>query len=178
MMHKLPLVSVGIPTFNRVALLDRAIKCSVNQTYNNLEIIISDNASPGDEVESLVKSYMDKDKRIIFKKHTLNYGGEKNFEYLINKAKGKYFIFAGDDDIRSLDFIEKNLFFLERNIDYVASISPVRFENRDFDKYAMGDDSIDEDESADRVIHFLIGGMQMAGFILLLGGKNSKKYIL
>ena len=154
MEDKFPLISVGIPTFNRVALLNKAIKCVVSQTYENLEIIISDNATPGDEVESLVKSYMDKDKRIIFKKHTLNYGGEKNFEYLINKAKGKYFVFAGDDDIRSLDFIEKNLFFLERNIDYVASISPVRFENRDFDKYVMGDDSIDEDDSADRVIHF------------------------
>jgi glycosyltransferase involved in cell wall biosynthesis len=154
MMHKFPLVSVGIPTFNRVALLDEAIKCTVNQTYKNLEIIISDNATPGDEVEVLVKSYMDNDKRIIFKKHTLNHGGEKNFQYLINKAKGKYFLFAGDDDIRSLDFIEKNLFFLERNIDYVASISPVRFENRDFDKYVMGDDSIDEDDSADRVIRF------------------------
>jgi len=153
-MCKSPLVSVGIPTFNRVALLDQAIKCIVNQTYKNLEIIISDNATPGDEVESLVKSYMDKDKRIIFKKHTLNYGGEKNFEYLINKAQGKYFVFAGDDDIRSLDFIEKNLLFLERNIDYVASTSPVRFENRDFDKFVMGDDSIDEDDSADRVIHF------------------------
>jgi glycosyltransferase involved in cell wall biosynthesis len=153
-MCKSPLVSVGIPTFNRVALLDKAIKCTVNQTYKNLEIIISDNATPGDEVESLVKSYMDKDKRISFKKHTLNYGGLKNFEYLINKAKGKYFVFAGDDDVRSLDFIEKNLFFLERNIDYVASTSPVRFENRDFDKYVMGDDSIDEDDSADRVIHF------------------------
>jgi len=153
-MCKSPLVSVGIPTFNRVALLDQAIKCAVNQTYKNLEIIISDNATPGDEVESLVKSYMDKDKRIIFKKHTLNYGGEKNFEYLINKAQGKYFVFAGDDDIRSLDFIEKNLLFLERNIDYVASTSPVRFENRDFDKFVMGDDSIDEDDSADRVIHF------------------------
>jgi len=153
-MCKSPLVSVGIPTFNRVALLDQAIKCAVNQTYKNLEIIISDNATPGDEVESLVKSYMDKDKRIIFKKHTLNYGGEKNFEYLINKAQGKYFVFAGDDDIRSLDFIEKNLLFLERNIDYVASTSPVRFENRDFDKFVMGDDSLDEDDSADRVIHF------------------------
>jgi len=153
-MCKSPLVSVGIPTFNRVALLDQAIKCAVNQTYKNLEIIISDNATPGDEVESLVKSYMDKDKRIIFKKHTLNYGGEKNFEYLINKAQGKYFVFAGDDDIRSLDFIKKNLLFLERNIDYVASTSPVRFENRDFDKFVMGDDSLDEDDSADRVIHF------------------------
>ena len=153
-MCKPPLVSVGIPTFNRVALLDEAIKCTVNQTYKNLEIIISDNASPGDEVEALVKSYMDNDKRIVFKKHTINYGSEKNFHYLINEAKGKYFIFAGDDDVRSLDFIEKNLFFLECNVDYVASTSPVRFENRDFDKYAMGDDTIDEDDSADRIIHF------------------------
>ena len=41
MENKFPLISVGIPTFNRLALLDKAIKCTVNQTYKNLEIIMN-----------------------------------------------------------------------------------------------------------------------------------------
>ena len=116
MRNKIPLVSIGIPTYNRLDLLDEAIKCAVNQTYKNLEIIISDNNSPGKEVENLVKSYMDKDKRIIFKKHPINIAINENFKYVLSKAKGDYFLFAADDDVRSLDFIEKIIVFTKVRI--------------------------------------------------------------
>ena len=150
-----PLVSIGIPTYNRVDSLERAIKCAINQTYKNLEIIISDNATPGVDVEMLAKRYMKSDNRISFKKQTNNYGLEKNFQYLINEANGKYLLIAADDDIRSLDFVEKNVNFLENNNDYVASTSPVRFEDGVFDRFAMGDNSIDDQNEEDRIIHFL-----------------------
>ena len=41
----LPLVTVGIPTYNRPKGLERTLQCILNQTYANLEIIISDNCS-------------------------------------------------------------------------------------------------------------------------------------
>ena len=86
MCDKTPLVSIGIPTYNRVDLLDATIKCSVSQTYKNIEIIISDNDSPGNEVENLVKSYMKRDKRIVFKRQSKNIGPGENFKYLFNKS--------------------------------------------------------------------------------------------
>jgi len=43
-----PLVSVGVPTCNRAALLGRALKSLVAQDYPNLEIVVSDNASTDD----------------------------------------------------------------------------------------------------------------------------------
>ena len=155
MSNKIPLVSIGIPTYNRINLLDEAIKCAVNQTYKNLEIIISDNNSPGKEVENLVKSYMDKDKRIIFKKHPINIAINENFKYVLSKAKGDYFLFAADDDVRSLDFIEKNLEFLEANHDYIASTSPTKFENREFDKVKMGVESLDNEDPNKRILHLV-----------------------
>jgi glycosyltransferase involved in cell wall biosynthesis len=138
-----PLISIGIPTYNRVDLLDEAISCAVNQTYKNLEIIISDNASPGNEVEVLVKSYMDNDKRILFKKQSMNMGPGENFKYVLSKAKGDYFLLAADDDVRSLDFVEKNLEFLRANPDFIASTSPTRFKDGEFDSKKIGVNSLE-----------------------------------
>ena len=43
--RKPPLVSVGIPTFNRLIMLRRAVDSALSQDYPNLEVVISDNAS-------------------------------------------------------------------------------------------------------------------------------------
>ncbi len=154
-MKTYPLVSVGMPAYNRTETLVVAIECIINQTYKNLEIIISDNASASNEIEDIVKGYMKNDKRILYTKQKRNLGAERNFQYIINKASGKYFLMAADDDIRSLDFIEKNIVFLENNADYVASTSPSRFEHRNFDEHAMGDGSIECFDKYDRVNAFL-----------------------
>jgi len=150
-----PLVSVGMPTYNRSESLVNAIECIVNQTYKNLEIIISDNASTSKEIENIVKRYMKHDKRIFYTKQKINLGAEKNFQYIINKASGKYFLMAADDDVRSLDFIEKNIIFLENNADYVASTSPSKFEHGRFNECVMGDGSIECFDKYDRVNIFL-----------------------
>jgi glycosyltransferase domain-containing protein len=150
-----PLVSVGMPAYNRSESLVNAIECIINQTYKNLEIIISDNASTTNEIENIVKRYMKHDKRIFYTKQKKNIGAERNFQYIINKASGKYFLMAADDDVRSLDFIEKNIVFLEKNTDYIAATSPSRFENRDFNEYSMGDGSIESFDKHDRVNAFL-----------------------
>jgi glycosyltransferase domain-containing protein len=150
-----PLVSVGMPAYNRSESLVNAIECIVNQTYKNLEIIISDNASTSNEIENIVKKYMKHDKRIFYTKQKKNLGAERNFQYIINKASGKYFLMAADDDVRSLDFIEKNIVFLEKNTDYVASTSPSRFEHRSFNEYTMGDGSIECFDKYDRLNAFL-----------------------
>ena len=46
-----PLVSVGIPTYNRPEGLRRTLECITKQTYKNLEIIVSNNCSSGPEIE-------------------------------------------------------------------------------------------------------------------------------
>jgi len=150
-----PLVSVGMPAYNRSESLVNAIECIVNQTYKNLEIIISDNASTSNEIENIVERYMKNDKRIFYTKQKKNLGAERNFQYIINKASGKYFLMAADDDVRSLDFIEKNVVFLEKNTEYIASTSPSRFEHRDFNEHTMGDGSIESFNKYDRVNAFL-----------------------
>ena len=52
-----PLVSVGIPTFNRPEGLRRTLRLICNQTYRNLEILVSDNASPRSETQKIVQGF-------------------------------------------------------------------------------------------------------------------------
>ena len=174
-MKTYPLVSVGMPVYNRPEGLVKALECIVNQTYKNLEIIISDNASTSNEIENIVKRYMKHDKRIFYTKQKENIGADSNFQYVINKASGKYFLMAADDDVRSLDSIEKNIVFLEKNTDYVASTSPTRFENGGFDEYVMGDSSIECFDKYDRLNVFLSIWHKNARFCSLVRREEIQK---
>lgn len=89
------LVSVIIPTYNRPQSLLDAIQSVLNQTYDNFEIIVVNDA--GEDVESKVRSF--KDKRIKYIVHEKNKGlaGARNTG--LNYAKGKYVSFLDDDDI-------------------------------------------------------------------------------
>lgn len=143
-----PLVSVGIPTYNRPNSLNRVLKSLTSQTYSNFEIIISDNCSENPEVEEVVKGYLKEDthQRIKYYRQESNFGAANNFRFVLDQAKGDYFFWNADDDVRSTDFIEVNTNFLELNPEYAASTSPNAmvedFENeeRDFVTFGLNGD--------------------------------------
>ncbi len=89
-----PLVSVGIPTFNHPDGLRRTLRCIVEQSYGNLEIIVSDNCSPGSETEAVVREFCLKDNRIQYFRQDTNKGPAFNFRFVLEKATGEYFMFA------------------------------------------------------------------------------------
>lgn len=100
-----PLISVGMPTFNRAQGLQRALENITSQTYSNIEIIISDNCSPNEETEAVVREFMLNDSRISFYKQSRNLGSWKNFQFVLEKSRGEYFMWAADDDEWERDFI-------------------------------------------------------------------------
>jgi glycosyltransferase involved in cell wall biosynthesis len=100
-----PVVSVGIPTYNRPDGLRRTLQCITEQTYKNLEIIVADNCSPGPETEAVVNEFMAKDARIRYYRHEENYGWVFNFKFVYEKATGEYFMWAADDDEMSSTFV-------------------------------------------------------------------------
>lgn len=114
-----PLVSVGIPTYNRPEGLEVTIQYLLKQDYKNLEIIISDNCSTNSEVLVILKKYASLDPRITYYIQATNIEGEPNFNFVYNKAKGKYFMWLADDDVFISDYITKCVNFLEANSDYL-----------------------------------------------------------
>jgi len=105
-MNSRPLVSVGIPTYNHPVGLRRTLQCITQQTYENLEIIVSDNCSPGAETETVVREFMKDDHRIQYFRQDENKGASYNFDYVLRKATGEYFMWAADDDEWEKGFIQ------------------------------------------------------------------------
>jgi len=101
-----PLVSVGIPTYNHPEGLQRTLRCITEQTYCNLEIIVSDNCSPETETETIVREFMKDDRRIQYFRQAENKGANYNFDFVLRKATGEYFMWAADDDEWEKEFIQ------------------------------------------------------------------------
>ncbi len=99
-----PLVTIGICTYNRAdSYLGAALQSAVDQTYPNLEIIVSDNCSM-DHTEELVKEF--DDPRIRYIRHAENIGLTNNFNACAEAARGDYFLLLCDDDLIDPDFVE------------------------------------------------------------------------
>lgn len=128
-MEQNPLVSIGIPTYNRAESLKKALDSAINQTYQNLEIIISDNAST-DETKEICEDYQRKDNRIKYLRQVENAGSIANFNIVLKEATGKYFMWLADDDWIDLNFIEECLSFLNNHNDYALVSGKAKFYNK------------------------------------------------
>jgi glycosyltransferase involved in cell wall biosynthesis len=103
-MKSAPLVSIGISTYNRAdSYLRPALTSALEQTYPNLEIIVSDNCS-ADGTEELVKGLGDP--RIRYFRQERNIGPINNFNFCLARARGTYFQLLHDDDLIDPDFVE------------------------------------------------------------------------
>lgn len=109
------LVTVGIPTYNRPEQLIRALDLICGQSYCNLQIIVSDNASEDARVAEVVRERMRRDPRVSYHRHPANLGSIANFSSLIDKAAGEYFLWAADDDRWEPFFIASCVQELERD---------------------------------------------------------------
>ena len=99
-----PLVTIGLPTYNRAdGFLRSAIECALAQTYDHLEVVVSDNCS-ADDTQAVVASYADS--RIRYTRHATNIGANANFNYCLDTAQGDYFLLFHDDDRIDPDFVE------------------------------------------------------------------------
>lgn len=79
------------------------------QSYQNLDIVVSDNASPDPRVARLVLAKSEQDPRIRYFRQDSNIGPSANFVFVLRKAKGSFFMWAADDDEWHPLFIEKLL---------------------------------------------------------------------
>ena len=103
-----PLITVGVPTFNRATYLEQCIASIRQQTYENIDILIADNAST-DETHDLLKRLTAVDPRIRVIRHETNVGMVRNFNAVLRAALGEYFLLVSDDDLLSPQAVERLL---------------------------------------------------------------------
>lgn len=125
-----PKVSIGLTVFNGERTLRRTMDALLKQSVKDFELIISDNCST-DTTQEICLEYSNQDSRVRYVRQDSNVGMYVNFRFVLEQAKGEYFMWSACDDVRSQDFLEHNIAFLEANRDYVASASPNGFETGD-----------------------------------------------
>lgn len=103
-----PLITTIIPTFRRPALLGRAIRSVLNQTFPHFQVCVYDNAS-GDATAEVVQEFMQKDPRVTYYCHPENIGAGANFNYGLMRVETPFFSFLSDDDILLPEFYETTL---------------------------------------------------------------------
>lgn len=108
-----PIVSVAIPTRNRARLLRESLSTILAQTYEPLEILISDNAST-DDTEALCASVAASDSRVRYVRHAGDIGIHGNHNFCIEHTRGEFVGFCHDDDLYSPTMVEENAAFLMR----------------------------------------------------------------
>jgi glycosyltransferase involved in cell wall biosynthesis len=118
-----PLVTVGIPVYNDEKYVTAAIDDILAQTYRNLEIVISDNCST-DGSQAICRGYVGKDARVRYVRQERNIGPHANFRYLMDHARGEYFMWAASDDRWDPEFIERLTGSLESEPEAAAAFCP------------------------------------------------------
>ena len=104
------LVDILLTTYNtNEQYLKEQINSLLNQTYKNIKIYISDDASTEKRILEILNEYKDKDNRIIVFNQEQNLGYNSNFEFLLKQSTAEYIMFCDHDDIWHEDKVEKSL---------------------------------------------------------------------
>lgn len=109
-----PLVTIAISCYNHDNYISASILSALQQTYDNIELLIFDDGSKDNSVEVINK---------LQQEHHFHFDAQKNMglNNTLNKAldmaKGKYFVPFGSDDIMLLDRIAKQVAYMEENPD-------------------------------------------------------------
>jgi hypothetical protein len=120
-----PLVSIGVPVYNGARHLRQALNALVSQTFSNLEIIISDNAST-DETPAICQEFVATDPRIRYLRQPRNIGAPRNWSFIAHEARGTYFKWASANDYCCEHFVEKCVAALEGEPRTVLSFGQTR----------------------------------------------------
>jgi glycosyltransferase involved in cell wall biosynthesis len=105
MMSRYPKVSIGLPVRNGEDYLSSALDSLLNQTFQDFELIISDNGST-DQTCEICKQYAARDKRIRYYRSDENHGAAWNFNRVFELSHGEYFKWAAHDDLLAPTFLE------------------------------------------------------------------------
>lgn len=111
-------VSIGVPVFNGAATLRESLECLRTQTFQDIEVVISDNCSTDGSAE-IAEEFSRADPRFRLVRQAGNVGAKNNFRLLIDEATSDLFMWRSDDDLSSSDFVER----LKRLMDGDASVA-------------------------------------------------------
>ena len=129
---KEPLVTVLLTSYNHAKYLKEAIDSVLQQTFQDYELVICDDASE-DASWEIIESY--KDPRIVKIRHQYNYGYQ--LIDTLDTFRGKYVAIHHSDDAWEPDKLEKQVSFLENHPEYAACFTHVKYMDENSENYDL-----------------------------------------
>jgi glycosyltransferase involved in cell wall biosynthesis len=146
----LPLVTIGFPVYNGGEQFEAALAALRAQTWTNLDILISDNAST-DHTEAVCRRAAEEDPRIRYIRQPKNIGPTANFNLVRRERRGELFAWAAHDDVRDVAYFQKTVEALLAHPKAVMAHTYTRIEcadgssfiDRSYDDGVLSDDPVE-----------------------------------
>jgi glycosyltransferase involved in cell wall biosynthesis len=117
-----PRLSVGLPVYNGEKYLGQSIESLLGQSYEDFELIISDNAST-DSTADICRHYGRQDSRIRYIRQPRNIGLSPNHNVVVQQSRGEYFKWAAADDLYGRDLLKSCVDALDKDAEVVLAHS-------------------------------------------------------
>lgn len=117
-----PRVTIGVPIFNGETFLPEALDSLLNQTFSDLEIVISDNAST-DRTQEICQAYAARDPRVHYYRNDVNRGAAWNHNRVFELARGEFFKWNSADDYCAPEFLARCVAALDKEPGAALAIS-------------------------------------------------------
>lgn len=131
----MPRLTIGLISYNGADKISRSIDSLLGQSYQDLELLIFDNAST-DGTSDICAAYAAKDPRVRHVRHPETVSQSANFRGVLMAAETELFMWATDDDIWGSDFAKNCIAELDAHPNAVAACTKVRFRKADGEEYA------------------------------------------
>lgn len=138
-MSVVPRLSIGLPVYNGERYLADALDALLGQTYEDFELIISDNAST-DGTEDICTRYAAADPRIRYIRQPHNIGLAGNHNTVFDHARGELFKWASDDDLYARELLRRCVDALDEHPQVVLAHCWTAMIDDDADSVARGVD--------------------------------------
>jgi GT2 family glycosyltransferase len=102
-----PLVTIAVPTLERLDYLKEAVASALAQTYARVEVLVGIDGEPAREVVAWVRGRAAREPRVRFQENARRLGLAGNWNALADGARGEFLTIIGDDDRLLPDFVER-----------------------------------------------------------------------
>lgn len=122
-------MTVGIPTYNRAELVQRAVGSALGQDHDALEVIVLDDAST-DDTADVLEPWAEREPRLRYVRQDRNVGHARNFQAALDRAEGEYFMWLSDDDWIDPSYVSSCLEVLRGEGGHVLVAGLARYRSR------------------------------------------------
>lgn len=158
--QKLFKIAVGMPVYNGEPYLEQAIRSVLRQTFDDFQLIISDNAST-DRTGEVCRDYALKDQRIFYTRNKVNIGAANNYNHVFRLSKSPYFRWFNSDDLCDEKLHQKCFDVMKDNPEVVLAYGQTCLidENGEIKSFYRDNLNLQQDKPVDRYIayHYSVG---------------------